>query len=449
MDRVVDPLNPMANLRLYVVTFNCGRNLIEHDAFGQHIFDGWQDPISGGSDPPDVIVFNLQEVAPISYAFIGGNYLKPYFDRFKNAVRVSTAKLSSQHGGEAVEYTNLLAKNCGLTALMVFVREDLVDEVQQVNLAEVGVGLSEMGNKGAIGARVSWKVPESGKLMHTTFISAHLAPFEAELQRRDQDYTDIVKGLIFSKEDVRERQSRESSAEGVPLLAGDESDSADVAPGQCGMYMNDTFVVFSGDLNYRTALTSPARDDYVHYPQPRDDTKDPIHYTNLLEKDQLTQQKEHGKTLQGLTEQPIHFPPTYKYHTSDNKPVLRDDDVQEWDWSKHRWPSWCDRVLYSLIPSSKVQAGKYSALPIFRTSDHRPVALSIAVLRQAIADSQLAKHAPAPLDSQYQSRRNAARRKEIVVGIAAYLALTWEGNSLLLGAVCVVLGGIYILKALA
>lgn len=439
----------MADLKLYVLTFNCGRNLIEHDAFGQHIFDGWQNPVSGGFDVPDVIVLNLQEVAPISYAFMGGHYLKPYFDRFKNAIRVGSTKSSSQQDGAAVEYTSVFARNCGLTALMIFVREDLVDDIHRINLAEVGVGLSEMGNKGAIGARIGWKVSESGKMMYTTFVSAHLAPFEAELERRDQDYTDIIKGLVFSKEDVRDRQTQGNDAEGVPLLVGEEPDSEDVAQSQYGIYMNDSFVVFSGDLNYRTALTSPARDDYLHYPQPRDDTKDPVHYTNLLEKDQLTQQKEHGKTLQGLTEQRIDFPPTYKYHTSDNKPVMQDDDVQEWNWSKHRWPSWCDRILYSLIPSSEVQAGKYSALPIFRTSDHRPVALSIAILRQPISDSQLAKHAPAPLDSQYQSRRTAARRKEIAVGIAAYLALTWEGNSLLLGAICVVLGGIYIFKSLA
>lgn len=61
----------------------------------------------------------------------------------------------------------------------------------------------------------------------------------------------------------------------------------------------------------------------------------------------------------------------------------------------------------------------------------------------------LAEQAPGPLDQHYKSKRDAARRKEIVVGVAAYLATTWEGNSLLLGTILFVLGSIWVSQSMS
>ena len=437
----------MANLKLYIVTFNCGRALIEPNAFGEHLFDGWQDPTPSGASLPDLIVLNLQEVAPLSYAFTSSNLVKPYFDRFRQAVKRASSKASGQNSDDEYEYSNVLSRNCGLTALMLFVRSDVIDEIASLNLSEVGVGLSEMANKGAIGARVGWKVSGPEDVTYTTFVSAHLAPFEQETERRNKDYLNIVQGLVFPKEGARVRRKSHDAAELVPLLSSDPSDSSRDGTGQ-GVYTNDSYLFFSGDLNYRTALTGPAKNDFEQFPQPSTDVKSACHYSHLLVKDQLMQQMELGKTLHGMKEQNINFPPTYKYHLSTNEPVLIDDDASEWHWAQHRWPSWCDRILFAEDPSLKVQVGKYAALPLFRTSDHRPVALSVGVPLKPISNSQFADQAPIRLDSRSTSKRDAAKRKEIVVGAGAYLVLTWEGNAVLLGTILFALGATYILKSM-
>jgi len=435
----------MGDLKLYVVTFNCARALIEPDVFGSHILQGWEDPTSSSVPLPDIVVLNLQEIAPLSYAFLGNNFLKPYFDRFRQAVQVATEQQSTEGAENGFKYFNVIARHIGLTAIMVFVRDDLVDEIEIVNVAEVGVGLSEMGNKGAIGARIGWKVSDTEDLVYTTFVSAHLAPFEAEMLRRNQDYTDIAKRLVFSPEDAREWRRAQQGAENVPLLGGEMTERADLAAGNKGMYSNDTYLFFAGDLNYRTALTTPGREDFELFPQPCNDVGAALHYSHLLDKDQLSQQFHQRKTLHGLTEQEINFPPTYKYHLNENKPVLVDKDMQEWKWAKHRWPSWCDRIFYC---PTYVQAGKYSSLPLFRTSDHRPVALSASVpLKRFPSNFDLAEQAPGPLDQHYKSKRDTARRKEIVVGVAAYLATTWEGNYLLLGTIVFVLGSMWVAQS--
>jgi hypothetical protein len=257
-----------------------------------------------------------------------------------------------------------------------------------------------------------------------------------------------VRGIAFSQQDAREWRKEQAGDEGIPLLSDESDDSGSGLAGLKGMYCDDSYLFFSGDLNYRTALTAPGREDSRTFPRPQENPDSDLHYRSLLDKDQLQQQLKQGKTLAGLTEQPINFPPTYKYHIIDDKPVLRDEDINEWNWAKHRWPSWCDRILFSRTDSLPVRAGRYSALPIFRTSDHRPVTLCVSVPLKAVKDSSFAQRAPASIDQQYRSRREAARRKEIVVGLGAYLSLTWEGRSLVLGAILIVLGGLFMFKSL-
>lgn len=435
----------MVDLTLYLVTFNCARNLVEPEVLGRHLFHGWSNPGSESNELPDVVVLHLQEIAPIAFAFLGNNWVKPYFDQLRKAVNVAVQNSSSEVVPNDNKYLNILAKNAGLTAMMIFTRADVAQEVQLLQTAEAGVGLSEMANKGAVGARLGWKTPQGGSLVYTTFVSAHLAPFEAEMQRRDQDYRQIVQQLVFSGEDAREWRKTQQGAEEVPLLAGSDTEAeADEAETK-GIYADDTYLFFAGDLNYRTALTLPGPDDHQHFPQPRKNVTDPLHYSHLFEKDQLSQQRNLGKTLHGLSEQAINFPPTYKYRPVPDKPVLLDDDLDDWNWAKHRWPSWCDRILYA---PTNVRAGSYSALPILRTSDHRPVALSASIPLQTISDSQLAESTPAVINPHYKSVRLAARRKEVAVGVAAYLGLTWEGNYLLLGAVLMLVGVQFMVKAM-
>lgn len=186
----------------------------------------------------------------------------------------------------------------------------------------------------------------------------------------------------------------------------------------------------------------------------------------MLEKDQLSRELHSKRTLHYLTEAPIDFPPTYKYSSAAQKQAAQraglicrnvaddaaavksdDDDDQVWLWAKHRTPSWCDRVLY--LPESSPEVRAYTALPLQPTSDHRPVVLSFSIPEASLKDgSTLAVKPPFDIKPGWVQRRSTARMLELIVGLGAYLALTWEGEALLLGTVVGIVGGAVALRAL-
>ena len=104
----------------------------------------------------------------------------------------------------------------------------------------------------------------------------------------------------------------------------------------------------------------------------------------------------------------------------------------------------------------------YKALPLMASSDHRPVACSFSLNAEAIPepskeeeegggggvkmDVRLAPpFGPNPL---WMEQREAARTKEVVVGIGAFLGLTWEGRGILLAIVFGALGGWAVIRSL-
>lgn len=452
----------MASLELYVVTFNCARELINPKTFASQIFDAR--PATNGNSAstlPDILVLSLQELAPIAYSFLGGSFLIPYFNRFRYAVQHAASNIG--HGD--AKYTNIITRNVGMTAIMVFVRQDHVEAIEGMQTAGVGVGVLEMGNKGAVAVRLGYSTGTSNnEAMDLTFVAAHLAPMENALDRRNEDWKNIVRRLVFTpvaqgavRAAMRPHRSRES--EETPLLPGPTDN--DTTPSS-GLYVPTSHVFVAGDLNYRTCKIKPGPDDYQAYPQPTKDTSSPKHFSHLLKQDQLTRELQAGRTYHGFKEEPIIFPPTYKY--SDEQRAIADTDQQiKWDWAKHRWPSWCDRVLYLDAPTwmqetstlTKIKIHGYSALPLLSTSDHRPVAFSCSIPLQAItppdvesvsADPRLSP--PFEIDPAWRERRAWARKGEIFVGVLSYLSLTWEGRSVLLAMIIGGLGGWMIIRSL-
>lgn len=393
-----------------------------------------------------------------------------------------------------------------MTAIMVFVLRDQTAQVRWLETAGVGVGVREMGNKGAVGVRMGYSIGGDSTL-EFTFVSAHLAPMEERLQRRNDDWRNIVRGLVFTpvspsavRKNTAQRLPQESSNDTEPLLPA-ASPAEDSIPPMSGLYTPTSHLIFAGDLNYRTSSTKPSPDAYVTWPQPSSDPNAKHHYSHLLPSDQLKREMQAGRTCHGLHEAPINFPPTYKYSDearsiAANSPQQNndEDDGNHWYWSQHRWPSWCDRVLYLDLPpwatssSSKkkkkkkkknepapaparVEVQAYKALPLMASSDHRPVACSFSVPAEAIpeppepnseeeqeeeeeeggegeeegsgakklVDVRLVP--PFGLNPLWMEQREAARTKEVVVGMGAYLALTWEGRGILLAIVLGALGG--------
>jgi len=162
-------------------------------------------------------------------------------------------------------------------------------------------------------------------------------------------------------------------------------------------------------------------------------------------------EKDAKRTLHGFQEMPINFPPTYKYATSHGKnsnAPKRSGEDESWEWSKHRYPSWCDRILY--LPSgssSDLEPQIYTALPVQPTSDHRPVALSVRVddkpIKMGVND--VLSRPPFDVNPQWKARRDAARRWELIVGVMSYLALTGKGRIILITFLGVAMGSLWLL----
>lgn len=420
----------MAAISIYILTFNCGRTHLDTDIFASQLFSGLTT-----SKLPDLLVLSLQEIAPIPHSLIGGSFLIPYFARFYHAVQKGARKASGATNDDPI-YTPLIARNLGMTGIMVFAKDAGV--IQDIETGGVGLGVFDMGNKGAIGVRFSYH--GNGTSTELTFVAAHLAAHEPNVQRRNEDWKNIVRGLVFSS-------SSKDGGKAVASQPGEDQPLLSLSSRDASIYKPTSHLFFGGDLNYRTSTMAPSATDHItSFPQPKLAKSDPKHISAYFELDQLNQERTAGRTLHGLIEAPIDFPPTYKYDPKEFS-LLPDGELERWHWATHRWPSWCDRILYLPFPTwavpasfktpPKITTQKYSALPLFPTSDHRPVALELSVPLLPIPppeneegeDPRLSP--PYEIDINWKSRRERARMAELVVGFTMFFTTTADGAAVL------------------
>lgn len=414
---------------LYLLTFNCARNLVDPESLAPSLFDA----LPPKASVPDILAISLQEISPIAYSFLGGSYLTPYLERI-----TATVDLAVELRGDGNEHLQHVAtRSLGMTALMIFARPRAAERIRWIQTAGAGVGFWNTGNKGAVAMRLGLSCPGATEML-LTFTGAHLAPMENNVAARNGDWENIVRNLVF----VNDSESGYSVSETAPLLSSELSEPPEDGG---GLFNAESHVFFAGDLNYRTSDQSPGPDAHKSYPQPA--PSDSIrHFSHLLTRDQLIREKEANRTLHGLQEMPINFPPTYKYaidpRKSSNvgKNPASSDNEEPWSWSKHRYPSWCDRILYR---PGRVKPHVYTALPIQPTSDHRPVALSLRIDDHSVAQPASLSHGegsakpPFPMNPDWRSRKDAARRLEVVIGILSYLALTTKGRAIVVAFGCI------------
>lgn len=407
----------------YLLTFNCARHLVNPETLAPALFDA----LPKAAAVPDVLAISLQEVAPIAYSFLGGSYLKPYFDRITTTVHLA-ADLHS-HGSERLEL--VATRSLGLTALMIFAKPRFLERIQYIQAAGAGVGVWNMGNKGAVAMRIGVSSQGSDEMLNISFVAAHLAPHEKEVAARNKNWEDLVRNMVFATDN----DSVYSYCDEAPLWASGEAPA-----GRTGLFHPGSHLFVAGDLNYRTRNEGPGPGAHETYPQPAASDALPEHFSHLLETDQLNRERKASHTLHGLEELPIDFPPTYKYSLRKNKSENPTTPEDRWQWASHRYPSWCDRILYLPSPASasKLDPQIYTALPVQATSDHRPVALSVRIDDNALpADAgDIRSNPPFPINAEWRARNDAARRYELVVGVMSYLVLTNKGKA----AMAVVLG---------
>eukprot|EP00164_Ancoracysta_twista_P007937 GFYU01011378.1.p1 GENE.GFYU01011378.1~~GFYU01011378.1.p1 ORF type:complete len:727 (-),score=210.50 GFYU01011378.1:188-2368(-) len=217
-------------------------------------------------------------------------------------------------------YLPVMSKMLVGLMLIVYVKDELVPHIKQLYSDSVGVGIMNMmGNKGAVSIR--FQVFDST----VCFVNTHLDADKYYVERRNQDYKDIIRRLTFG---------HDSS---INLFDHDK-------------------IVWLGDLNYRM------NSDY-------DDVRAKIakqDWKALAGLDQLTVQRRKGFAFTEFTEAPLEFAPTYKYEPGTHE--------YESKGEKKRVPAWCDRVLWrgeNIVPL------RYRRHELI-TSDHKPVSCLLA-----------------------------------------------------------------------
>ncbi|KXX78493.1 hypothetical protein MMYC01_204914 [Madurella mycetomatis] len=534
-----------STLDLFILTFNCAKTLINVPVFASHLHASL---LQNATDLPDLVVFSLQEVAPISYAFIGSYFLGPYFARFGDALNLASERVlattdSGSDDGHVFSapqttsnpsYTLVRAKNVGMTAILLYARDPT--SVGNVEEAECGFGAADMGNKGAVGLRVTWSGAGGGARGQTdddydaaaaavtatrstelTFVATHLAAMEWNLKKRNSNWRSIVSSLTFANprsilpgvfpDDTSAVPTRDRSGAGdtAPRLpTGDSSTSAseqssddDDVNGEdahpllpplhdeaykstlqsISIFKPTSHLFLAGDLNYRISSSTPPPLSTF----PSFDPASPDYFPGFLARDQLTRERLANRTCHGLSESPIAFGPTYKFDIlpsadgADNADAVRAGSKVNglpevpWRFARHRWPGWCDRVLWlDVAPWVRgkkregIETTLYDALPVVATSDHKAVvwrgkvpvlgADEMRVPDEAGADVDDAWRAdprvelPVPVDVHAWERRVKARQKEVLVGWSAFLWSTREGALVLATALALGIGGWWLLR---
>ncbi|KAH8550863.1 Endonuclease/exonuclease/phosphatase, partial [Umbelopsis sp. PMI_123] len=265
-------------------------------------------------------------------------------------------------GNRAQKYRKVASQQLVSMLIIVLAKESLTEYISEISATYTGVGLlGMMGNKGCVSVR--FRLFDS----YICTLSSHLAAFMNQVERRNQDYAEICKRLVFpnvpdDKTDYATSLWNDGGDEGVLFI---ENSNIVRNWSQQNSIFHSDHLIWVGDLNYRINLTEPE----VKAALQKRDLK------SLIEYDQLNIERASGRAFRVFNEGEIDFLPTYKYDSGTNR-----YDTSE----KRRAPAWTDRVLWRkarahLEPHaaaghhSDIQLTSYSSCMDLMMSDHKPV----------------------------------------------------------------------------
>lgn len=136
--------------------------------------------------------------------------------------------------------------------IIVVAKNELRPFITEVDSRYCGVGLmNRLGNKG--GCSVRFRFHDS----YFCFVSSHLAAFASNCDRRNQDFTEICKKLLFDQQidkkvEYLHHSWNSGGDEGVAFL--DRNGLTNDWSKQASIFHAD-HVIWLGDLNYRVNLT--------------------------------------------------------------------------------------------------------------------------------------------------------------------------------------------------
>lgn len=226
-------------------------------------FDAWLVP-PGLDSPPDVYVVGFQEIVDLNAATLIVDH-----DDNKDWEEMIESSLSKW----PVKYKLISSHHLVGILLAVYVKEEHVKMLQNVQVDKVGVGIMGVGgNKGGVAIRM--QLYDSSFV----FVCSHLAANQNNVHGRNSDFLNIAKRICYYPD---------NNPKARPF----------------GLYDHDN-IIWLGDLNYRINIPDM---DFL-YAQIEENKLDA-----MLEADQLIVEKKAGRTFKGYQEGIITFPPTYKY----------------------------------------------------------------------------------------------------------------------------------------
>ncbi|XP_066435886.1 phosphatidylinositol 3,4,5-trisphosphate 5-phosphatase 2B-like [Eleutherodactylus coqui] len=240
------------------------------------------------------------------------------------------------------QYKLVCVHSIGGIKLVLLVREEYDYLISHVQTSTVRTGISNtLGIRGAVGVSFNFNRVSLG------FVTCHLVSGVEKVQKRNQSFGEILRGLTLGDETLRSFQ--------LPLRL--------------------TYLFWAGDLNYK--LDMPFQDvlQCIYSGQ----------HQLLLPVDQLNQEREKKKIFLGFKEHPITFPPTCRYERGS-----RSYDLQKARTTGTRIfaPSWSDRILWTSYPGTEANCTSYGCTDDIVTSDHSPVYSTFEVGLNALSQRE-------------------------------------------------------------
>ncbi|XP_003487528.1 inositol polyphosphate 5-phosphatase K-like [Bombus impatiens] len=295
-------------LRIYFVTWNVATKYPEEDL--HELLDVNQ--INESKTLPDLYIVGLQEVKAQPQNMVMDIFFDdPWTKSFRDILK-------------KYDYVKIRTQRLQGLVLNIFCLRKHITHLRLIEAQYTRTGCGGMwGNKGAVSIRLNMYG------INMCIVNTHLTPHDHLLTDRIMDYNTILTSHNFSSPDTSK------------ILFHD-------------------YVFWIGDLNFRLHgedLTATEIDILVRKNELR----------SLLTRDQLKMVMEKGEAFSELNENPITFPPTYKYEFAS----------QEFDLKRR--PSWTDRILYrvnaDIYDDVKLNAiqRNYKSHSNYVQSDHKPV----------------------------------------------------------------------------
>ncbi|KAI9007218.1 Endonuclease/exonuclease/phosphatase [Gaertneriomyces semiglobifer] len=309
--------------------------------------------LDANGEPYALYVLGFQELDLNTQAYL-------YNDTLKEDEWCSAIELALKSSG--AKYVKVVSKQLVGMFIVLYVKQEERDKVQEVSAEYLGTGLlGMMGNKGA--AAIRFRYYDS----YFAFVDSHLAADTSMVDRRNQDYQEISRRLMFPLPSKYEDYLAYSRAnpwvasyfDSRQAIASSGAATAGAPPGKAVATIFDTdHLFFLGDLNYRIGLPHAEVKALVE--------KGDIE--QLLAFDQLLIERGAKRVFHGFKEAPITFVPTFKYDIGTSR-----FDTSE----KKRTPSFCDRILWFQNPlhteDEWVKPVAYRSSMSLTMSDHKPV----------------------------------------------------------------------------